>query len=42
MLNETTKTAGGVGLPPGARIGKYEVVERLGMGGQAIIYKCYD
>ncbi|MBS3733914.1 MAG: protein kinase [Phycisphaerae bacterium] len=31
-----------VGLQPGSKIGKYEVVERLGMGGQAIVYKCRD
>jgi tetratricopeptide (TPR) repeat protein len=31
-----------VGLPPGAKIGKYEVRERLGMGGQAIVYRCTD
>ncbi|MGC9453608.1 MAG: protein kinase domain-containing protein [Phycisphaerae bacterium] len=31
-----------VGLPPGAKIGKYEVRERLGIGGQAIVYRCYD
>jgi hypothetical protein len=32
----------GVGLPLGAKVGKYEVVERSGMGGQAIVYKCLD
>src|ERR1035437_10209405 len=42
MSNENNKPAGGIGLPAGSRIGKYEGVERLGMGGQAIIYKCYD
>ncbi|MFW6132648.1 MAG: protein kinase domain-containing protein, partial [Planctomycetota bacterium] len=31
-----------VGLQPGAKVGKYEVVERLGIGGQAIVYKCRD
>jgi tRNA A-37 threonylcarbamoyl transferase component Bud32/tetratricopeptide (TPR) repeat protein len=32
----------GVGLPVGAKIGKYEVTQRLGIGGQAIIYKGHD
>ena len=40
MTNENAKPS--VGLPPGTRIGKYEVTERLAIGGQAIIYKCYD
>lgn len=31
-----------VGLPKGAKVGKYEIVERLGMGGQAIVYKAHD
>lgn len=30
------------GLQPGDRIGKYEVRERLGAGGQSIVYKAYD
>ena len=43
MTAEDTKQAGsGVGLPPGSKIGKYEVVQRLGIGGQAIVYKCRD
>ena len=42
MANETTTQAGAVGLPVGARIGKYEVRERIGTGGQATVYKCYD
>ena len=43
MANETVKNSGAmVGLAPGTRIGKYEVKERLAIGGQAIIYKCYD
>jgi len=41
MANETS-TQTGVGLPVGARIGKYEVKERVAIGGQAIVYKCYD
>ncbi|MFP4105979.1 MAG: protein kinase domain-containing protein [Phycisphaerae bacterium] len=39
--SETGKTDG-VGLPAGTRIGKYEVKERLAIGGQAIVYKCHD
>ncbi len=31
-----------VGLRPGTRIGKYEVIERLAIGGQAVIYRCHD
>ena len=31
-----------LGLPPGTKIGKYEIVERIGVGGQAIVYKGYD
>ena len=42
MANETSNQGGGIGLPPGVKIGKYEVKERLGMGGQSILYKCYD
>ena len=29
-------------LPVGAKLGKYEIVEHLGTGGQAIVYKGYD
>lgn len=32
----------GVGLAIGTTIGKYEVVARVGIGGQAIVYKAYD
>ncbi len=43
MANEQATQAGGnVGLPKGAKVGKYEVVERIGMGGQAVVYKCHD
>lgn len=42
MANEQTTQVGGVGLPKGSKVGKYQVVERLGMGGQAVVYKAYD
>ena len=29
-------------LPVGSKLGKYEIVEQLGAGGQAIVYKGYD
>ena len=29
-------------LPAGTRLGKYEIVKRLGSGGQSIVYKGYD
>jgi tetratricopeptide (TPR) repeat protein len=41
MAQEESKEAS-VGLQPGARVGKYEVVERIAIGGQAIVYKCQD
>ena len=41
MTAESTNQAN-VGFPVGTKIGKYEVRERLGIGGQAIVYKCYD
>jgi len=43
MAIDDVKQAGsGVGFQVGSKIGKYEVRERLGIGGQAIVYKCYD
>jgi len=42
MVSEATDQTGGVGLPVGAKIGKYEVVERIGVGGQSIVYRCHD
>jgi tRNA A-37 threonylcarbamoyl transferase component Bud32/tetratricopeptide (TPR) repeat protein len=41
MVTEQTKSDG-VGLAKGSKVGKYEIVERIGMGGQAIVYKAYD
>src|SRR5262245_23649752 len=29
-------------LPAGARLGKYEIVERIGRGGMAVIYRARD
>ena len=42
MSKEGPNQTGGVGLPAGTKIGKYEVRERKAIGGQAIVYKCYD
>ena len=42
MVNEDSKASGGIGLPAGTKIGKYEVRERIAVGGQAIVYKCHD
>ena len=41
MRKHRTDVAG-VGLPAGTKIGKYEIIERYAMGGQAIVYKAYD
>ncbi len=42
MTDNSNSSGQAVGLQPGAKIGKYEVQQRLAMGGQAIIYKCID
>ena len=39
--NSNTGDLSGV-LPAGAKLGKYKIVERLGSGGQSIVYKGYD
>ena len=41
--NADREIAGIIGaLPVGARLGKYEIVERIGAGGQSIVYKALD
>ena len=40
-MNRNAEALGGV-LPPGAKIGKYEIREQVGAGGQSIIYKAWD
>jgi len=42
MANEQTVAAGGVGLPDGEQVGKYVIQGRVGMGGQAIVYRAHD
>ncbi len=41
-MPEQTPVGDGVGLAPGTKIGKYEVVRRMAIGGQAILYVCRD
>ncbi len=41
MVDENVKQSD-VGLPAGTKIGKYEIGQRLKIGGQAIIYKAHD
>jgi len=40
MTENSNNTA--AGLKPGDKIGRYEIRETLGIGGQAVVYKCYD
>ncbi len=42
MVEAGKNQEGGVGLPSGTKIGKYELTDRLGAGGQSIVYKGYD
>jgi tRNA A-37 threonylcarbamoyl transferase component Bud32 len=43
MINSNESSlAEGIGFQPGEEIGRYEVVARLAIGGQSIIYKCHD
>ncbi|MCD4699197.1 MAG: protein kinase [Phycisphaerae bacterium] len=39
--NDNTGGVSGI-LPTGAKLGKYEIVERLGAGGQSVVYKGHD
>ncbi len=41
-MSDSTPDKNGLGLTPGTRIGKYEVVELLGAGGQSVVYRCHD
>ncbi len=40
--NDKSSSQEGVGLPGGTRIGKYEIVARIGVGGQSVVYKARD
>ncbi len=43
MINSNkSNLAEGIGFKPGEEIGRYEVVDRIAIGGQSIIYKCHD
>jgi len=43
MINsEKSNLAEGIGFKPGEEIGRYEVIQRIAIGGQSIIYKCHD
>lgn len=41
-MAEQSNNPDGVGIPAGSKIGKYEVIERRAIGGQAVIYKGRD
>ncbi|MCY2927084.1 MAG: protein kinase [Planctomycetota bacterium] len=41
MTNERAQGAG-ISLAPGTKVGKYEIVELLAVGGQAVVYKARD
>ncbi|MDP6633653.1 MAG: serine/threonine-protein kinase [Phycisphaerae bacterium] len=43
MINSNeSNVAEGIGFKPGEEIGRYEVISRIAIGGQSIIYKCHD
>ncbi len=41
-MKNNPNDANGFAYKPGEKIGNYEVLEVLGIGGQSIVYKCYD
>ena len=42
MTQSDSKDLPNVGLRAGVRLGKYEILERIGIGGQAVVYKGLD
>ena len=42
QAKDNNDAAPGVGLANGTKLGKYEIVGRVGVGGQSIVYKGYD
>jgi len=42
MVNGESNRAESIGYQPGEEIGRFEVISRIAIGGQSIIYKCHD